>query len=451
MLACALLLALATQSVPGGARARCFEIRDELGSPTLTAQASEIAEAAARTALARLGAEGHLAVLAGRVRLYRDFAAFRSATRDMSVDAPDARGFAHRDSRTAHIAGPSCTREVLRERGLPRETRHLIAHEVAHLACFDVLPWLTDLPGWMVEGLADSVAHETLQSLHRARSFVEEPHSATQIGLVQERLARAELPRFGELLFDRLGRLGFEERYAARWLMLEFLRECQPIACQRLFELAFATEPRALAGERTRAALANEWTAEELEAMDARFVAWVRALAPEWRTIHGSFAYEGEALSTLAWPDADALMLRAEPFTALPFTLEGTLRIHAGARPQLHVVLAHDPALFHELAFTAESGVTFWRYEPSRGRREYGRSDEQDWVDLARADLPVLALDRDLAFRIEVDEQGLKVVLGGEVVLRVTIPGDQLLGRWGLGARAGACGEWRSLTRTQGQ
>lgn len=431
------LLLLALQNGASGASSSPFRLRNELGEPALSAETVALAEAAARIAHARLGVAP-----SGRpsfFRLYPDFPRFRAATAELNPDAPEAWGFTNRDSRTAHVAVQPCATATLQAAGLPLGTRRLIAHEAAHLACFDVLPQLTQLPGWVVEGLADSVAHETLRSLGLADALEQDPHGATRLHLLHDLLAAKRLPPLRALLSDRMGTLGFEERYAARWLALEFLRARAPDACRRLLHCAFAAVPRASAGERFRSALAHEWDAAELATLDTEFVAYLCAFRPAWRAVHGTFGIDGSALRALAPPNGDALLLHRDAFTAAPFHVQGRLRILPGTARQLHVVLAHGPESFHVVAFSAGWGVTVWRHDvAARG-----------WVRLGEAAYSALG-EQELAFRIAAGARGLTIALEGTEILSLALPSDNLLGSWGLGARPGSCVEWRELAWEQG-
>jgi hypothetical protein len=442
VLACALVLALGCQGAPGRTLEDPFRVLG-LETAVLAGEASRVAETATELARARLGLEPHTRLARSTLRFYPTFASFRAATQDANTAAPDAYGLTYPHTRTAHVTLVPCPSATLRVRGLTLHTRQLLAHEATHLACFDALPWLNDLPGWVVEGLADSVAHETMCALGMAGPFEEEPHSATRLAVVQELIAEDRLPRLEALLADRLEPLDFEQRYAARWILLEFLRAREAEACRRILDAAFRARPGDRAGARLRAAVTAEWTATELVALDAEFRGYVAAFEPRWRTLHGSFGLDGSALVTLAWPGSDSLVLRDEPVEELPFALEGRMLVHEGAVPQLHVVLAHGEESFHEVSFTAGRDVVFWRY---------GRADNS-WTSLARVGLPALALalEQEVAFRIAVDAESVSILLDDALVLRVRLSGATLLGPWGLGARAGACGEWRELAWTQGR
>src|SRR5688572_25417009 len=165
------------------------------------AEALEVAEAAVPVALERLGVAGWSPARPRTLQLYPDFARFRAATAALNPDAPEVHGYTSRDGRTAHVTVQPAA-ETLRALGLSSQTRRLVAHEVTHLVCFDLLPDMTTLPGWMIEGLADSVAHEVLCALGRSRALEEEPCTAAQILDVQALVRASQMPRFGSLLHD---------------------------------------------------------------------------------------------------------------------------------------------------------------------------------------------------------------------------------------------------------
>jgi hypothetical protein len=210
------------------------------------------------------------------LQLYADFARFRSATAALNPDAPEARGFTSRDGHTAHVTVEPAS-EVLRELGLSNQTRRLIAHEVTHLLCFDLLPDMTSLPGWMVEGLADSVAQEVLGSLGRTRAIEEEPWTAAQILEVQELVRANQAPRFGTLLLDRLGGFEYRQRYALRWLLASSSRRATPTSVRASSLRSGSVGGRAL--DRVQPLLETGLDAGQLAA-STRVLAWVGALTP---------------------------------------------------------------------------------------------------------------------------------------------------------------------------
>src|SRR6185436_18367641 len=234
-----MLLSLCLAGALGDPDTTRFRVVSCFAEEARSRETLETAEAAVPIVLARLEARDWSPLRPPTLQLYADYARFRSATADMNRDAPEAYGYTSRDSHTAHVTVEPAS-ETLRALGLSNQTRRLVAHEVTHLLCFDLLPDMTSLPGWMVEGLADSVAHETLESLGRTREIEEEPATAMQILLVQELIRKAQAPRFGTLLFDRLGGFEYRQRYALRWLFYEFLRARHPDECARFFRAAYA-------------------------------------------------------------------------------------------------------------------------------------------------------------------------------------------------------------------
>lgn len=409
-------------------------------------EALQVARGTVPVVLARLGVASWSPDGPKTLQLYADFARFRGATAALNPDAPEAQGYTNRDSRTAHVTVQPAA-ETLGALGLSNQTRRLLAHEVTHLVCFDLLPDMTSLPGWMVEGLADSVAHEVVCTLGRSRGLEEEPCTAAQILAVQELIRSNQAPRFGALLFDKLGGLEHGQRYALRWLFYEFLSARRPVECARLFRAAYpsadsgATQPapgRAL--ERVRPLLERLWTPAELAALDQEFLAFVDALRPRWRLTSGLCEFGAEDLVVLAPPRADALVVNQGAFESLPFHLAGELRFLPGKAQQLHVVLGHGEDAFLLVSFTAGWGVTLWRHEV-RGAR---------WLSKGAVEVPALKAERTARFLVEARLDGISVSLDGQEILRVPLDGTLALGKFGLGAQAGSNGVWSALEWGEG-
>jgi len=434
-----MLLSLILACASGDPESARFRVVNCFSEEARAAEALEAAEAAVPVALARLGIAGWSPAGPRTLQLFADFARFRSATAEMNPDSPEAHGYTSRDNHTAFVTVQPAA-EALRALGLSSQTRRLIAHEVTHLLCFDLLPDMTSLPGWMVEGLADSVAHEVLELLDRTRAIEEEPSTAGQILLVQELFGSNQAPRFGTLLRDKLGGFDYRQRYALRWLTYEFLRACRPEECARLFQAAYTVNAAGRALERVRPLLEHLWTPAELAALDAEFLGWVGALHPRWRQTAGSCEFDERGLVVLAPANADALAVNQTAFESLPFHVQGELRFLPGSGQQLHVVLAHREDSFLLVSFTGGWGVTLWRHEV-RGAR---------WLRRAAAEIPWLDAERALRFRLDASATALAISLDGEEVLRVPLDGAELLGRFGLGAQAGSNGAWSALEWAEG-
>jgi hypothetical protein len=398
-------------------------------------EALAVAEAAVPVVLRRLDLASWAPSGTRTLQLHADYARFRSATAAMNPDAPEAQGFTNRDSRTAHVTVHPAA-ETLQALGLSSQTRRLIAHEVTHLLCFDLLPDMTSLPGWMVEGLADSVAHEVLGALGLSRALEQEPCTAGQIAAVQELIRRNQAPRFGALLVDRLAGYDHGQRYALRFLFHEFLRTHRPEACARLFRAAYAPDSPGRAIERVRPLLERLWTPAELAVLDAEFLAYVGALRPEWRPSAGVCEYDAGRLVVLASPNADALVVNQGAFRSLPFHVEGELSFLPGKGRQLHLVLGYSEDSYLLVSFTAGWGVTLWRHEVPGAR----------WLHEAAAEVPELGAEHGARFRVAAGADALSISLDGAEVLRFPLQGASPLGEFGLGAQAGSNGTWSALT-----
>jgi hypothetical protein len=429
-----MLLSLILACASGDPETARFRVVSCFPEEARAREALEVAEATVPVVLARLGVESWSPPGPRTLQLFADFARFRSATAEMNPDSPEAHGYTSRDSRTAFVTVQPAA-ETLRALGLSSQTRRLIAHEVTHLLCFDLVADMTSLPGWMVEGLADSAAHEVLDGLGRTRPLEEEPCTAAQILLVQELIATNQAPRFGTLLHDKLGGFDYRQRYALRWLAYEFLRARHPEECARLFHAAFAPNAAGRARERVRPLLEGLWPPEELHALDAEFLAWIGELRPRWRQTAGVCEFDERALVVLAPPSADALVVNQAVFEGLPFHVQGELSFLPGGSQQLHIVLAHRDDSFLLVSFTAGWGVTLWRHEVRGGR----------WQRQAAAEVPRLSAVQPARFRVAASASALSVALDGEEVLRVPLDGAELLGKFGLGAQAGSNGEWSAL------
>lgn len=314
------------------------------------------------------------------------------------------------------------------------ETRRLIAHEACHVLCFALCPDSALHPLWFIEGLACAVADQTLRSFDLVPSIEEEPFTSTELVMAQELLAKNLLPRVGALLADRTSDLDFRQGYAVRWSFYEFLRRHQAAELRLWTQVLF--ERGRLRGRPELARRREEiWPPASLAVLDAEYLAFLRALAPRWKQVSGLFEASGTGFHQWADPRADAVALRTEPLTILPYTLQGRVLVEPLKGQQLHLLLGKTDEGFYSACFVAGFGVTLLRYDAALER----------WNAVTRAAAPALQTATSLEFRVDASVNGLCLTLDGEQLFAAELEGASLLGTWGLGAQAGSAGEWRAL------
>src|SRR5207344_2079596 len=98
------------------------------------------------------------------------------------------------------------------------QTRHLLAHEAAHLVRYSVSPAFRRHPGWLSDGAAIWIEEQSTAARGWSTGD-EDPYVAYDMILAQKRLAAGTLPSVRKILKDEIDDLDMYERYAVRKLL----------------------------------------------------------------------------------------------------------------------------------------------------------------------------------------------------------------------------------------
>ncbi|MFT5479039.1 MAG: hypothetical protein ACI8Y8_004412 [Planctomycetota bacterium] len=188
-------------SVPSVAAGPHFRIECHFDHPACARQALDVAEAVWPIAVALYPDETG-AQHAGPTRtplvvhLFRDEAAYGMAENLLTGRLyRRSQAFAHRTSRTAHVAvKPAVGNHALEQLGLPEQTLRLIAHEAAHLARFERMPNNALHPGWFLDGNAGFVDQEVMEAIGRSPGLERDPWTSQEIVSLQRMLETNRLP-----------------------------------------------------------------------------------------------------------------------------------------------------------------------------------------------------------------------------------------------------------------
>jgi len=324
--------------------------------------------------------------------------------------------------------------------GLPDLTRHQIAHEAAHVVCYNALESHPHHPTWFSEGAAIWIAEETLIERGWSPGLTEDPFTAKWILLVQELIEDGRAPRLSVLLRGETGDLGPYDRYALWGLVFRFLgEETDDAAFAELWRRARELPSHRRFAEDLWGVVDHVWGEERLrgELTDA-FFRWIQALEPRWDQTGRSLETNGPAWTQIAFPNEAASAWCLEVPDRPEWTLSGALEIVAGRdRDGLELLVGRRGA-GHLVAHLARDGrATLERFRPYR-----------TWPGpierLADARLAEPVGDRRIPFRLRVAPDRLVWRVGDVELETATSPVDRT-GDWGLSARAGVAGVWHDV------
>lgn len=440
MNAFALLFLLATSlQAPNEKTGPHFRVVCHVPGETLAANALETAEAVWPLALEALGRKDKELEAPMTIHLYPDVKSYEEVEAQLTGGAFKANlAFSHFASKSTHLVlQPPCTDEVLRAYGLPTLTRYLVGHEATHLVAYAFLPNSLDHPDWFAEGVANHVGLQALEKLGRTRKQIEEPLAAKSLQDCREMLAKGTLPTTSAILSGALGALELHPRYRVNYEFYVFLAAQEPKGLARVVQAISSTGGGPGYQERVLEAVQKIWSEKDLKKLDERFEDFLQSRKPCWDELYRSLETRGEGYVQRAFADKNAIAYRMDsPIERLPAQVTGTLRIWPGPSLQMNFLLGRTDTGFLSVAFTAGQGVTVFRYD---------NTQSDPWNRLAFGESKDLPTGADVPFGIEIEKNELAVYVSGKELVRTTLGGGSPLGTWGIGAQAGATGEWKGL------
>src|SRR5262245_13626458 len=346
--------------------------------------------------------------------------------------------FSHLASKSAHVLlQPSCSDEGLRAYAMRTLPRYLVAPEATHPDAYAFLPNALDHPDWFAEGAATYAGFQALEKLGQTRKQIEEPLSATSLQLCREMVAKGTLPTANGILSSEVGTLEFQQRYAVDHEFYAFLRAQAPKDLARAVDAIASTGGGEGYRKALAAALDKIWSEKELEKLSDRFEAFLQQEKPRWKQEFRSLETRGEGYIQRAFPEKNAVAFRVDSsIDKLPASVSGTLHIWPGSSMQMNFLLGRSEGGFLSVALTAGQGVTVFRYD---------HGQPEPWTNLAFGESKDLLPGVDVPFRIELGKNELVVYVAEKEIARAALGGRSPIGPWGLGAQAGATGEWKDI------
>lgn len=371
------------------------------------------------------------------IHLFRTADAYRKvATRLTDGRLNENLAFSSRKTRSSYIVlQPPCTAETLAVIGLPELTRRQIAHEAAHLVCYETAAHHQSRPLWLTEGAAMWLAETTLRKNGWSRGMEAAPFTATDIGRVRAALKSGRLPPVESILRDEYGELGFYEQYAVQWLFFRFmLTDAYKKRFKRIIRQAWTTGDSGDSNP-LRVRMSEALGGPKFDSVDRKFRRYIRSLFPRWREVYRSLDTKGTSWTQVAFEDKNAIAWRTRPARRGRCTIMGSVEVLPNRKRQMNLLLGYDADGFISVAFTAGYGVNVYRYY----------SQEDQWDRLADRRIKGLEVGRKIRFMIDVADQKLTVRVGKHRLPPIDLGDKPMTGPWGVGAQAGSAGRWWSV------
>jgi hypothetical protein len=340
-------------------------------------------------------------------------------------------------TREAHVAiQPPCSDQALEQIGLPALTRRQVAHEAAHVVCYYALDCYKELPGWLAEGTACLVEQQVMETLDQAPVKRGDPFYSKSVLRVQGLLDSDQLPTAEQILRDDFGELSRSERYSVQTQWLEFLIEDQRKSLTRLL--------RELKDLRSSADTSNQiqrlvdklfGSKSRLKSLDKKFREYLRTHEADWDEVYRSLDVRTDGWYQGAFPGSNAIAWQQTPVGRQTYRIRGSLEIlPSSGHRQLNLLLGRNSTGFVSVAFSEGFGINLFHYT----------SADRNWETLGKQQTDLLDPSR-TSFSVLVTQDAIEVELGGEPVLSVDRPLEDLAGPYGVGAQKGTTGIWRDV------
>jgi hypothetical protein len=292
----------------------------------------------------------------------------------------------------------------LRAIGVPGLTLELLAWEATHLARRSLLGTQGEHAMWLVDGLGSNVGRASARQLLAPANEpvpADWPTRDTAVVRVQQLAKTQKLPPASAILADRIDDLDMRDRYAARAVFFEMLREPgHEKALAKVFASVRSTgggkdyQERVLASARTAFG----------KGLDADFQTYVAGCRAQWsETFRSLVPFEG-GFQQIAFPAVNAIAWHQQPVAGGAVRIAGQVRILPGDGRQMNVLFGRtDAADFCSVALVADQGFTAFAY----------RSKSDEWQRLGGGNAPSLRLGYTSDFEITAQGDALHVELDG--------------------------------------
>ncbi|MBU0755542.1 MAG: hypothetical protein KJ645_10420 [Planctomycetes bacterium] len=349
--------------------------------------------------------------------------------------------FSSHVDKSAHVVlQPLYPNALMPEIGLPNQTRHLIAHETAHLVRFHACPNYGSHPRWLVDGAADYIGFETLIKNEWSPGLEKDPYISTYMVQGLNLLEAKKLPSVKDILQDKAVTLDFSEVYTAHWLAFQFLMDGSYKAkMKKIMAEAIGMGGGEGFDKRLYKYIEKTFGKKGLEEADNEFTAYIRSFSPEWHEIYGSLGTQGSAWVQLPYTSRNAIAYHNGGTDSDNYTVKGYLKVLPSENAQMNVILGHNETGFISVALGPHFGISVFDYNSQR---------ENAWEKIHSKKIQGFELNQQKSFAISVNKDRLTIEFENQEPMEVSLRGRSMKGGWGLGVQTKSAGIWYDVQQT---
>jgi len=346
--------------------------------------------------------------------------------------------FANYAAKQAHVAlQPPLEYSVLREIGIPLQTKIQIAEATVYMCLHRAFPNSGSHPDWLRQGLSGYLGPKALRELGIMGELEQEPWTSEEIHTIRRLFE--DKPRYdvnsildGEVKDISSGRLGSVRGAFIGWLVEigafdEMIGEARRLGGGDTYE------------QRIKQATLDAIKQAGVDNPSAAFRGWIDEFEPQWREEYRSLSTRGDVWQHSAWDRNNAVCWNRQTLGDKDWELSGSVKIYDRDKSQLNVLLGRTDAGFISVALGPDFGVTVFH-------RKYAQGNEKArWIRLENKEIDSIVMGEWSDFKITKRRDRLMIKINKERPVMIDVKGIDLDGNWGLGCQNQSAGEWRDV------
>ena len=337
-----------------------------------------------------------------------------------------------------HIAlQPPLEYSVLREVGLPLQTKIMVADVAVYLCTYRAFNNSASHPAWLRQGLSGFLGSEALRELGIMGELEKEPWTSEEIQTIRRLFE--DKPSYdvmsilnGEEEDISEGRLGSVRGAFIGWLMdigafEEMISEARRLGGGSAYE------------DKIKQATLDAITNAGVDSPGIEFRSWIDAFEPEWNETYRSLTTRGDVWLHTAWDSNNAYCWNRQTLGNKDWEMTGSVKIYKRDKAQLNILLGRTDEGFISVALGPSFGVAVFD-------RRYALGDQKSrWIRLKNQELKSLEMGEWVDFKISKRRSRMIIKINRERPVMIDVAGINLDGNWGLGCQNKSAGEWRDV------
>jgi hypothetical protein len=346
--------------------------------------------------------------------------------------------FANYAVNQGHVAlQPPLEFSVLREVGLPLQTKIMVAEVAVYLCTNRAFNNSASHPDWFRQGISGHLGSMALRELGIMGDIEMEPWTSEEINTIRRLFEdKPDYDVMSILNGDEedisSGRLGSVRGAFVGWLMdigafEEMINEARRLGGGDSYE------------DRLKQATLDAIVRAGIDSPELTFRTWIDAFEPEWNETYRSLTTQGDVWLHTAWDSNNAYCWNRQELGDGDWEMTGSVKIYKRDSAQLNILLGRTDEGFISVSLGPSFGVTVFN-------RKYAQGDQKGrWIRLKNQELRSLEMGEWVDFKISKRRSRLIIKINRERPVMIDVTGINLDGNWGLGCQSKSAGEWRDV------